>query len=149
MSRLMRRSRRSLMRVVLVQEVIDQPGNVLAAIAQRRQVDAHHVEPIKQILAEVALGDFFLQIDVGGGDHAHVHLHRLRIADALEFALLQDAQQFHLQLRLQRADLIEENRAAVGGLKPADLVADGAGERSLDVAEQFAIPAACRSARRS
>ena len=40
MSRLIRRSLPVVDRVVLVQEVVDQPGDVLAAIAQRRQVDA-------------------------------------------------------------------------------------------------------------
>ena len=99
----------------------------------------HHVQPIKQILPELSLGDLLLKIDVGRGDHAHVHFDRLRIPHALELALLQHAQQFHLQLRLQRADLVQENRPVAGRFKPALLVPDGAGERTFHVTEQFAL----------
>ena len=38
--------------VVDVEEMADQLGHVLAALAQRRQVDRHHVEPVVQVLAE-------------------------------------------------------------------------------------------------
>jgi hypothetical protein len=69
--------------------------------------------------------------------------------DPLELALLQHAQQLHLELRLQRPDLVEKDRPAVGGLEAADLVADGAGERALHVAEDFRLQQRARSARRS
>src|SRR4029077_2671289 len=39
------------------EEVSDQVGNVLGALAQRRQPQRHNVEPEKQILAEQALLD--------------------------------------------------------------------------------------------
>ena len=44
-------------------------------------------------------------------------------ADALELALLQHAQQLRLRLERQLADLVEEQRAAVGELEaPAALL---------------------------
>ena len=54
------------------------------------------------------------------------------------------AQQLGLHLQADVADLVEEQRAAVGQLEAADLVAVGAGERALDVAEQLAFQQARR-----
>jgi hypothetical protein len=62
-----------------------------------------------------------------------------RAADALELALLQHAQQLGLQVERHLADLVEEQRAAVGELERAGARGDGAGERALLVAEQLAL----------
>src|SRR5262245_43964853 len=61
------------------------------------------------------------------------------LTDPLEGHLLQHAQQLGLHLQADVADLVEEERPPVGGLEPADLVADGAGEGALDVPEQLAL----------
>ena len=60
-------------------------------------------------------------------------------ADALELALLEDAEQLGLGLQGQLADLVEEERAAVGQLEAADAPGDGAGEGALLVAEELAL----------
>ena len=49
------------------------------------------------------------------------------------------AQQLGLQRRVHLADLVEEERAAVGGLEAADARARGAGEGALLVAEELAL----------
>ena len=64
---------------------------------------------------------------------------RPALADALELALVQHAEQFHLEFGRGAVDLVEEDGSAVRGLEPAGLVLDRAGERPLDVAEQFAF----------
>ena len=56
---------------------------------------------------------------------------------ALELALLQHAQQLHLQRRAHRAHFVEEERALVRLLEPSLPVADGAGERAAHVAEEL------------
>ena len=53
--------------------------------------------------------------------------------------LLQDAQQLRLELERNVADLVEEERSAVGELEPADLLRDRAGERAALVAEELAL----------
>ena len=106
------------------------------ALAQRRQVDADDVQPVEEVLAEPALLHLVLQVDVGGGDDAHVDLDRLHAAQAHELALLHHAQQLGLRLERDVADLVEEDAALVGELEQALLRVDGAGERALDVAEQ-------------
>ena len=59
-------------------------------------------KPVIQILAKLALLQRRAQIDVGGGDHAHIHVPDLVAAQPLEFAILQDAQQLHLDGREAR-----------------------------------------------
>ena len=56
---------------------------------------------------------------------------RLGAAQTLELALLQDAQQLDLRRQVQLADLVEEQRAAVGELEPPFLGGVRAGERPL------------------
>ena len=60
-------------------------------------------------------------------------------ADALELALLEDAQQLRLRRRRHLADLVEEDRALVGGLEPALAHRHRAGEGALLVAEQLGL----------
>ena len=66
-----------------------------------------------------------------------VHLDALRAAHPLETPFLQHAQQLGLHRRRDVADLVEEQRAAVGLLETALALADGPGERAFLVAEQL------------
>src|SRR5581483_3524817 len=75
----------------------------------------------------------------GGSDQADVEFVGAGAADALEFALLQDAQQFGLKGRRELADLVQEDRAAFGELEFAFLLRDGARERALFMSEQLAF----------
>src|SRR4051812_29151551 len=72
-----------------------------------------------------------------GSDDAHVDLDRMRIADALELALLQHAQELRLQRRAHRSNFVEEERALVRLFETALARADGAGECAANVAEQL------------
>jgi len=65
-----------------------------------------------QVGAEAPAPYFLAQVAVGGGDHARVGNALLRLADALEFAVLEHAQQLGLQLQRQFADLVQEQRAS-------------------------------------
>ena len=60
-------------------------------------------------------------------------------ADALELVLLQEAQQLDLDRRRDLADLVEEQRAAVGLLEAPFAPPDRAGERAALVAEELAL----------
>ena len=58
-------------------------------------------------------------------------------AEAAEFHLLQNAEEFDLGEEAQVADFIEEERAVAGLLKVAFAGADGAGESAFLVAEEL------------
>ena len=109
--------------------------NVFLVLAQRRNIDGDHVEAVVEILAERAFFERGAQVAVGGGDQADIHFERFRAAEPLEFALLQDAQQLHLDGGRHVADFVEEQRAFVGQLEFSGLARSGAGEGALLVAE--------------
>jgi hypothetical protein len=87
-----------------------------------------HVEAVKRSSRKRPAFDFLLQVAVGGGEDAGVDADFGVGADALEAAVLRDAQQLGLELRRHLGDFIEENRAAVGHLESADALGDRAGE---------------------
>ena len=122
-----------------VGEVRREQRDVLAPLAQRRHVHREHREPVKEIRAKPAALHLAREVAVGRGDHAHVDAVHAIAADALDLALLQRAQQLRLQLQRQLADLVEEQRAAVGDLELAGPIALRAGERARHVPEQLAL----------
>ena len=113
--------------------------DVVLALAQRRHLDRHDVQPVVEVLAELAGLDHRRQVAVGGGDQPHVDLDRPRAAEPLELVLLQDAQDLGLRVGAHVADFVEEQRAAVGLLEAADALLVGAGERALLVTEQLGL----------
>src|SRR5436853_580329 len=105
--------------------------SVRPPLAQRRQHDGDHVEPVVQVFAEPSLAHVALEVLVGGGDDADVDVDPLGAAHPHDLPLLQRAQQLHLQVALQVADLVEEERRARRLLEEADLAHLGAGEGAL------------------
>src|SRR5439155_24466712 len=79
------------------------------------------------------------QITVGGGHAPDVDSARSGRADSVERPGLDRAQELHLTVRLHLADLVEEQRAAVGELDEPGLGPDRAGEGSLLVTEQLGL----------
>ena len=77
--------------------MLDQRGDVVAALAQRRDVERNDVQAVEQVLAERALLDHRLERAVRRRDHAHVHGDVRVAAEAAERVVLQHAQQLHLE----------------------------------------------------
>jgi hypothetical protein len=97
-------------------------GDVAGPLPQRRQMDGGDVQAEEEILPELSGGDRRIEVDIGGGEDAHVDRNRVARAEADDLSLLQDAEQLDLERSRQVADLVEEEGAAVGRLEPADLV---------------------------
>jgi hypothetical protein len=131
----------------LLQERARQHRDVLAPLAQRRQAQADHVQPVEQVLAEAAGAHALLEVLVRRRDHAHVALQGLVATDAVELAVRQHAQQPRLQVEGHVADLVEKQRAAVGLLEAAAAHGLRAGEGAALVAEEFALEQVLRDRR--
>src|SRR5581483_12074324 len=97
------------------------------------------VPPVEDILAEASGGDLGLEVAVRRRDDPDVDGDRLRPADPLELPILEHAEQLRLRLEGQLADLVEEERAAVGQLEAADAPRVGPREGALLVPEQLAL----------
>src|SRR5690606_27742515 len=90
------------------------------------------------ILAEPAGLDLFGQVAVGRADQTKVDGRRAT-THRLDLALLQRTQQLDLDLQRNLADLVEEQRAAIGLLEATSPRSHRAGERALLVAEQLGL----------
>ena len=100
------------------------------AVAQRRDVDVHDVEPIQQVFAELPGGHGLGKVAVGGRDDADVDSVRGALgADRLDLAVLEEPQEQRLHPQAHLADFVEEERAVVRELQLPDRVAHRIGER--------------------
>src|SRR5229473_3554630 len=124
---------------IAAQEGIGEEDHVLTALAERRQVDGDHGESIVEILAEAAAAQGFVEALVGGRHHAHVDGDDLATAHPLDLALLQEAQQLHLEGQAHLRDLVQEEGSAGGHLDLALALGVGPRERAPLVAEELTL----------
>ena len=111
--------------------------DVIAPVTQRRHLNGHHVEPVVQVFAEVAVAHLQGKIAGGGGDDAHVHLDLGAAPDPLEDLFLKDTDDLALGLHGHVRHLVEEKGSVVGPFERPHLArAAAAADRALG-AEQF------------
>ncbi len=120
-------------------EVPDEERDVLGPVAQRREADREDAEAVVEVGPEAPLAHLALDVAVRGGDDPHVGPLRPRRAEPLELAALEDPQELRLDLEGELGDLVEEDRAPVGDLEPAERALQRAGEGPALVAEQLAL----------
>ncbi len=125
--------------VHLLEEVVRDQLDILAALAQRGHLEREDVQAMIEVIAQLALAHGLARIAVGGRDDAHVGLDRAAGADAHQRPGLEHAQQAHLELERHLRDLVEEERAAVGLLEVALVLAIGAGVAAALVAEHLVL----------
>ena len=94
-------------------------------------------ETVIEVLPEIALFYLGLQVLVGGGYDSDIDLDILVAADAGEFLLLEDSQNFCLGGEAHVSDFIQEQCAAVSLLELALMLFDSGGKSSLFVSKQF------------
>ena len=119
--------------------MVHQQRNIALALSQRRQLYRDDVEPVKQILAERPLRDQGLQISIRRSDQPHIDLDLNAATNALDLALLQDAQKFDLHIEGNFGQFVEKQSAAVGLLKAASAPGVRPGKGTFFVPEQLAL----------
>ena len=124
---------------VPLDEAIDQRGDVVGPLSQRRNLDADGINPVVQIRTEPAGIHETTQVLVGGTNDSHINLDQPRPTNLGDFLFLQHAQQFRLNLLAEIPHLVKEQRAAVRQLEPAVLSLNSIRKGSLHVAKQFAF----------
>ncbi len=116
-----------------------QSRDVFGALAQGRDFNGEHTEAVVEIPAELPAFHHLHQTSVGRRHEPKVHLDRLRTPQPLEFALLQDAQEFRLQFQRNIPHFVEKQGSLVGQLDAPNRTPYSAGECSSLVAKQFAL----------
>src|SRR6201987_75902 len=89
-------------------EIAHQERNVFRTLAKRRNMDGENTQPVVKIAAKLALRHQGGEVVVGGRDYAHVHVLGPVPAEPFEFLLLQNAQQFRLQLERQVTHFVKK-----------------------------------------
>ena len=117
--------------------MLNEHRNVIAAITQGRQLHGNDVQTVIEVLSERSLGHHLREVGIRSGDDPHVDLDRLTVADTLELALLERAQQLCLERAAHRPDFVEEERAFVRLFESSLARADRAGERAANMAEEL------------
>jgi hypothetical protein len=122
-----------------VEDRVDQHRDVTGALAQRRQADDEHREPVVEVGAEAVRVDLGVEVTVARGDDPDVDGTALGAADALDLAAIDGAEELGLEVERELADLVEEQGAARRRLERADAGRAGAGEGAGLVAEQLGL----------
>ena len=122
-------------------DVAGDQGDVLAAVAERGDIDA-------QADAGEELGLQAIELAIRGPEQAKVRATSARVAEALVLALVEHAKQVRLKLERQLGNLVEEERRAVGlADQPGALGHPHVGVVG-DVAEELRVDEAGRDGRR-
>src|SRR5262245_16934196 len=99
--------------------MIAEENHVLTTRPQRGDGNGKHGQPMKQIEPKLPRLHQRAEIPVTGRNHPSAHLHRFVAAEPLELSLLEDTEEFSLQLRIEVPHLIEQHRAGIGNLQLA------------------------------
>ena len=65
-------------------------------LAQRRDFDRKHPQPVKKVLAKLIIADHAFQIPMGGCNQTNINVDGLCTSEAFELLLLQGTQKFRL-----------------------------------------------------
>ena len=110
-----------------------------ASCSQRRRADQVGAETVVEVLAETPRRHLRGQVAVGGGDDLALEAPVARVAEALERARLQHAEQLHLD-RGSSSPISSRNTVPRrADLQPPGAVLQRAGERAAAVAEQLRL----------
>ena len=117
----------------------DEWGNLLLALAQRRDPEPDHAQPIEEVFTELALSDQGVDGNVGRGDDPDVGRHRLGFAQRLDVSRFEKPEQLRLNAPVQLADLVQQEGAPCGAADHSRSVLARVRERPSAVAEQLAV----------
>ena len=119
--------------------MLNKEWDVLAALAEGRQVQIDEVDAIEEVLAEGLVLHHRPQVGIRGTNHPDIRTARVAVAQHLVGLVLQHAQQLHLAGKRQFANLIQEDGATFRQLEATDAVGCGIGEGTFLMAEHLTL----------
>ena len=130
-----------------LQEARHEQIDVIATLAQRGQAKGENHESMVEIAPERPIRNGQLEVHARCGENAHIDVDHTLATDAAEFTILDGRQQLCLQWKRQLADLVEEERAAIGLFEKAAVGLLCAGEGAANMAEELGLEEGVRHAR--
>src|SRR3972149_2798219 len=121
------------------QEIIDEERDVLLAFPQRRKKDIHHVDPIVEIPAEAVLLHPPFKIFIRRGQDPAVDLPFLFAADPEKLFLLENIEEFRLEVHVHFTDFVQEDRPVLRDFEPAIFPPVSSGEGPPFESEELAF----------
>src|SRR5215467_12446543 len=125
--------------VVLHKEVIDEERDILTAVAQWWHLDWYHIQTIKQVITERAVGHHLLEILIRSSDNPHICTNGFTAPHTLKFTLLEHTQQFGLQIEAQTRHLVKKQSPHMRQLEFTAVHLDSPGKRPTLMAKKFAL----------
>src|SRR5438477_5079613 len=119
--------------------MLDQHRDIVAPLAQGRQLDAKHVQSIKKVGTKLAFLYGPLPISIGRSYATEVDFDGLIAANPYDLPLLQDSQQVSLGLQTDIANLIEKHGSSFGDLELTLFAILCAREGAFFMPEEFAF----------
>ncbi len=124
---------------LMIGEMVDQFDNVLAAVAQCRDINGDDVQAVKQVFTEIAQTNFLGKVAVGRGNYADIGRCGMFAPDRAIVAVFKEVQKLRLQRQRQFADFIQKQTAAIGKTDKAGAFLMRTGVGALFGAKQFAF----------
>src|ERR1700722_20356311 len=123
----------------LQQKFAYQQRDIFLPVPQGRYVERNDVQAVKEILAEVSLGNLFFQVFIGRGNDPDIDLDGLRGADRGETLFVQRAQNLGLHFEAHVTDLIEEQGPLIGPFKGPELFHRAVWDGAMAITEDLAF----------
>src|SRR5215472_6214956 len=140
-------ARSTVARSILGQEMLGKQSDVSRSLPERGNPDGDGVDSKEKIFSKRAGLGPGLQVFVGRRNQAEVDRNRASTAHAFDLSGLDRAQKLGLHGGRERADLVEEQSAAVGELEPAWARRDRAGERAFLMSKKLGLGECLRQRR--
>ena len=122
-----------------VEKMLNQQGDVRPPLAQRRQVDADHIQTIEEIRSKDALSHQVLEVRIRGADDPRIDRKAVPSADRSNDSFLQGTQELALHVFRHVADLVKEEHSLVRRGEQALTIFVGPGEGALYMPEELAL----------
>src|SRR4051794_13692783 len=121
------------------QKMFGEGHRVFWPLAQRRNSQLKLPETMKKILTESPVSYGCLKVLIRGGDDADINLDLAMSTQPVKRLPVEHAQQLHLRLQLQFADLIQKKRSPISEFEQPRFRGIGAAECAFLVTEKFTL----------
>lgn len=131
-----------------LKKVLREKPEVLGSLAEWRDVEPSHGEPVVEVEAEAPGLHGGTEVHMGRGDDPHVDTPEGLGADGTNLLLLDEPQERPLGREVEFGDLVEKERPVLGEFCEPPAVRNGAGEGTTNMAEELARREFARESRR-